>query len=101
MVGERASPRASGSDTPRLTTSPAATVKRKCAFRRRMRLPRRLSDSLARIVRCVRALLWILLALAFAVFIAAHVALVVGILRANNPPRAALAFLVPPLAPFS
>ena len=48
----------------------------------------------------MRALLSILLALAFAVFIAAHVALVVGILRANNRPRAALAFLVPPLAPF-
>jgi hypothetical protein len=48
----------------------------------------------------VRALLSILLALAFAVFIAAHVALVVGILRAKSRPRAALAFLVPPLAPF-
>jgi len=48
----------------------------------------------------VRALLSILLALTFAVFIAAHVALIVGIFRAHQRPRAALAFLVPPLAPF-
>ena len=48
----------------------------------------------------MRALLSILLALALAGFLGAHVALVVGIFRARKPPRAALAFFIPPLAPF-
>jgi hypothetical protein len=48
----------------------------------------------------MRALLSILLALALLAFVAAHVALVVGIFRAHKRPRAALAFFIPPLAPF-
>jgi hypothetical protein len=48
----------------------------------------------------MRVLLSVLLALALLAFLAAHVALVVGIFRAHKRPRAALAFFVPPLAPF-
>jgi hypothetical protein len=48
----------------------------------------------------MRGLLSVLLALALLGFAAAHVALVVGIARTPNRPRAALAFFVPPLAPF-
>jgi hypothetical protein len=48
----------------------------------------------------MRALLSVLLALALLGFVAAHVALVVGIARTPNRPRAALAFFIPPLAPF-
>jgi hypothetical protein len=48
----------------------------------------------------MRGVLSVLLALAFLGFIASHVALVVGIARTHNRPRAALAFFVPPLAPF-
>jgi hypothetical protein len=48
----------------------------------------------------MRGLLSVLLALALLGFIASHVALVIGISRAHDRPRAALAFFVPPLAPF-
>lgn len=48
----------------------------------------------------MRGLLSVLLALSLLAFFAAHIALVVGIVRANNRWRALLAFFVPPLAPF-
>jgi hypothetical protein len=48
----------------------------------------------------MRGPLSIFLALALLAFIAAHVALIVGISRVQNRSRAALAFFVPPLAPF-
>jgi hypothetical protein len=42
----------------------------------------------------------ILLAFAFAVFLVAHVALVLGLARRRFGWRAALAFAIPPLAPW-
>jgi hypothetical protein len=48
----------------------------------------------------MRGLLSVLLALSLVAFIAAHVALIFGMVRANDRSRALLAFFVPPLAPF-